>query len=76
VQQSILLAHLGAAEHAPHGTVEQRDAVVGQARDGVEHARDHRREASIRSRRGADAYGIGRGWRGGARATAPADAGP
>ena len=39
-QQGVLLPDLRAAEHATYGTVEQGDAVVGQARDGVEHGRN------------------------------------
>ena len=38
--QGILLADFRAAEHPAHGTVEQGDGVVGQARDRVEHRRD------------------------------------
>ena len=39
-QQGVLLPDLRAAEHVTYGTVEQGDAIVGQARDGVEHGRD------------------------------------
>ena len=40
-----LLARLGAAEHAADRAVEQRHAVIGQPRDGVEHRGDQRRAA-------------------------------
>jgi hypothetical protein len=39
-QQGVLLAHLGAAEHAADGAVEQRHAIIRQAGDGVEGGRD------------------------------------
>lgn len=41
-QERVLLADLGAAEHAPDGAVEDAHAIVGQARDGVEHRGDER----------------------------------
>ncbi len=39
-EEGALLAGLGAAEHAADRTVEQADAVVGQAGRGVQHGRD------------------------------------
>ena len=50
-QDGVLLACLGAAEHAADGAVEQADAVVGQARDGVEHGGDQGGPAAKRRER-------------------------
>jgi hypothetical protein len=47
-QQGVLLAGLGAPEHAPDGAVEQADAVVGEAHDRVEHGGDERGAAPER----------------------------
>ena len=50
-QQGVLLAHLGAAEHAPDGAVEQADALVDQAGDRIEHGGDQGGAAAERRQR-------------------------
>ena len=49
--QGILLANFGAAEHAPNGSLEQGNGVVGQPRDRVEYRRDQGRVAAQRRER-------------------------
>ena len=47
----VLLARLGAAEHAADRAVEQADALVGQPRDRVQHRGDQGRAAAKRRQR-------------------------
>jgi hypothetical protein len=76
-QQGVLLAHLGAAEHAPDGAVEQADALVDQAGDRIEHGGDHRREkrrsGPDREPLGVHAIGTGRVEAEGAQSIEPFD---